>query len=98
MSSYRGVVYTSAAEAQLEALVDADIHYQIEPGRYEYILERDPELLATPTTIDGKLVYVFITAPKKNSPRRLAITYRLLRDEGLVQVIDISPYPSRPLS
>jgi hypothetical protein len=92
MGSYRGVVYSPDAEAQLEALVDGDIRYQAEPAKFEHILQRDPELLSVPVTIDGKLVYVFITVHKQNSPTRLAITYRLLRDEGLVQIIDIRPY------
>jgi hypothetical protein len=93
MSSYKGVVYSTDAEAQLEALIDSDIRYQSEPAAYEFILERDPETLASPAVIGKSLVYIFITAKKRNSPSCLAITYMLLREQGLVKIIDIRPAP-----
>jgi len=93
MDAYRGTVYTSEAASQLEALVDEDIRYQIEPEEYQWLLERDPGGLGTPTVIEGEAVYIFLTAPKENGPRRLAITYRLLTDERLIQVMDIRPLP-----
>jgi hypothetical protein len=93
MDAYRGTVYTPAAEAQLEALLDEDIRYQLEPEQYEWLLERDAEGLGTPTVIEGEAVYVFVTVPKPNGPRQLAITYRLLSEDRMVQIMDIRPLP-----
>lgn len=91
---YAGVVYTAVADAQLQALIDQDIRYQLEPEEYEWLLLRDPKGLGTLREVEGEPVYIFVTAAKRNGPPKLAITYRIVDDSRqFVQIVDIRPRP-----
>ena len=94
MKGYAGVHYKGKAEAQLEALIDQDIRYQLEPEQYEWMLQRDPQGLGTLREFEGQPAYIFITQKKKNGPPRLAITYQISDDQvRFVEIIDIRPAP-----
>jgi hypothetical protein len=94
MKSYAGVVYTPDAESQLEVLADEDIRYQLEPEQNEWLIQRDPEGVGTLKEISGEPVYIFLTQAKKNGPRRLAITYRIVTDaRHFIQIIDVRALP-----
>src|SRR6266576_868504 len=96
MKTYAGVVYTVDASVQLQDLIDGDIRYQLETEQYEWLLQRDATGLGALKEIGGEPIYIFMTAPKKNGPPRLAISYRIVGQPKLVEIMDIRVLPGSP--